>query len=123
MQFHPKDDTSECMWHSQNIPGGGADSTFSRIVLYEAMIRFVLPLCDYLPHEPPTPISSVTTIIDLEGVSLSAMWSLRNHLQQASTMATANYPETLNTTAIVNSPSFFPTIWNWIKVRISDMDL
>jgi len=85
------------------------------IVLYEAMIRFVLPLCDYLPHEPPTPISSVTTIIDLEGVSLSAMWSLRNHLQQASTMATANYPETLNTTAIVNSPSFFPTIWNWIK--------
>ncbi|KIJ60271.1 hypothetical protein HYDPIDRAFT_32394 [Hydnomerulius pinastri MD-312] len=85
------------------------------IALYEVMTRFVLPLCDHLPHEPLTPVSSVTTIIDLEGVSLSGMWSLRSHLQQASTMATANYPETLNTIAIVNSPSFFPTIWNWIK--------
>jgi len=43
------------------------------------------------------------------------MWVLRSHLQQASTLATANYPETLNTIAIVNSPAFFPTIWGWIK--------
>ncbi|KAH7906513.1 CRAL-TRIO domain-containing protein [Hygrophoropsis aurantiaca] len=86
------------------------------IVLYEAMIRFVLPLCTYLPHpSPEAPISSVTTIIDLEQVSLTSMWSLRSHLQQASVMATANYPETLNTIAVVNCPSFFPTIWNWIK--------
>lgn len=84
------------------------------------MIRFVLPLCDHLPHEPATPISSVTTIIDLADISLTAMWSLRSHLQQASTMATANYPETLNTIAVVNSPSFFPTIWNWVKVRVRD---
>lgn len=81
------------------------------------MIRFVLPLCDHLPHEPPMPpISSVTTIIDLGDTSLRDMWSLRSHLQQASTLATANYPETLNTIAIVNSPSFFPTVWNWVKV-------
>ncbi|KAG6372818.1 CRAL-TRIO domain-containing protein [Boletus reticuloceps] len=86
------------------------------VVLYECMIRFVLPLCDYIPHDPPTlPISSVTTIIDLGDVSLRDMWSLRSHHQQASTMATANYPETLHTIAIVNSPSFFPTVWNWIK--------
>ncbi|KAH0832221.1 CRAL-TRIO domain-containing protein [Lanmaoa asiatica] len=85
------------------------------VALYECMTRFVLPLCDHLPHEPSTPISSVTTIIDLADVSLTAMWSLRSHLQQASTMATANYPETLNTIAVVNSPSYFPTIWNWIK--------
>jgi len=86
-----------------------------RIVLHETMTRFVLPLCDSLPHKPSTPVSSVTTIIDLAEVSLSTMWSLRSHLQQASTMATAHYPETLNAIAIVNSPSFFPTIWNWIK--------
>ncbi|KAF8133416.1 CRAL/TRIO domain-containing protein [Boletus edulis] len=73
------------------------------VVLYECMIRFVLPLCDYIPHDPPTP----PDILD--------MWSLRSHLQQASTMATANYPETLHTIAIVNSPSFFPTVWSWIK--------
>ncbi|KAG1898203.1 CRAL/TRIO domain-containing protein [Suillus fuscotomentosus] len=91
-----------------------SDRRYQRIVvLYEAMTRFVLPLCSHLAA--PTPVSSVTTIIDLEQVSLSTMWSLRSHLQVASTMATANYPETLSTIAIVNSPSFFPTIWNWIK--------
>jgi hypothetical protein len=86
------------------------------IALYEAMCGFVMPLCSHLPHSTaPTPISCVTTIIDLQGVSFGSMWSLRNHLQQASTLATANYPETLNTIAVVNSPSFFPTIWGWIK--------
>jgi hypothetical protein len=81
------------------------------------MIRFILPFCSYLPHSTaPAPVSSVTTIIDLQGVTLRSMWVLRNHLQQASTLATANYPETLNTIAIVNSPAFFPTIWGWIKV-------
>jgi hypothetical protein len=45
------------------------------------------------------------------------MWSLRRHLQQASELATAHYPETLNTIAIVNAPTFFPTVWSWIKVR------
>ncbi|KAG6333729.1 hypothetical protein ID866_5357 [Astraeus odoratus] len=91
------------------------DIQHARVVLCEVMTRFVLPLCNHLPHDPPVPVSSVTTIIDLENVSLSNMWSLRTHLQQASTMATAHYPETLNTIAVVNCPSFFPTIWNWIK--------
>ncbi|KAH9829628.1 CRAL/TRIO domain-containing protein [Rhodofomes roseus] len=90
---------------------------YQRIVaLYETMTRFVLRLCSHLPHATsPTPISSVTTIIDLENVSLGAIWSLRGHLQEASALATANYPETLSTIAVVNSPSFFPTVWSWVK--------
>ncbi|KAF8073450.1 CRAL/TRIO domain-containing protein [Lyophyllum atratum] len=90
---------------------------YQRIVaLYETMVRFAFPLCSHLPHpSQSTPISSTSTIIDLEGVSISSMWHLRNHLQEASRLATANYPETLSTIAIVNSPSFFPTIWGWIK--------
>jgi hypothetical protein len=87
-----------------------------RVALYEVMTQFVMPLCTYLPHPTLTPISSVTTIIDLKDVSLGSMWTLRNHLQEASRLATANYPETLNNIAVVNSPSFFPTIWGWIKV-------
>jgi len=93
------------------------NTRFHRIVaLYELMARFTLPLCSHLPHATePIPISSTTTIVDLENVSFSSMWKLRNHLQEASRLSTANYPETLHTIAIVNSPSFFPTIWNWIK--------
>ncbi|KAI0325045.1 CRAL/TRIO domain-containing protein [Cubamyces sp. BRFM 1775] len=90
---------------------------YQRIVaLYETMTRFVLRLCTHLPHRTaPTPISSVTTIIDLDRCTLPTLWSLRSHLQEASALATANYPETLSTIAVVNSPSFFPTVWNWIK--------
>jgi hypothetical protein len=47
------------------------------------------------------------------------LWNWRKHLQEASTLATANYPETLSTIAVVNSPSFFPTAWGWIKVRVT----
>ncbi|KAH9971986.1 CRAL/TRIO domain-containing protein [Lactifluus volemus] len=105
------------------------------IALSEFMSRFTLPFCSALPHRPdsspvlevhtptrtsslppsPPPITATTSIIDLGGVSLGTMWSLRRHLQQASELATAYYPETIHTIAIVNAPAFFPTIWNWIK--------
>ncbi|KAL0960843.1 hypothetical protein HGRIS_005859 [Hohenbuehelia grisea] len=86
------------------------------IVLYEVMCRFTLPLCSHLPHpSAPTPISSTMSIIDLQDVTLTSMWALRSHLQEASRLATANYPETLGAIVVVNSPSFFPTIWGWIK--------
>ncbi|KDQ25428.1 hypothetical protein PLEOSDRAFT_1044739 [Pleurotus ostreatus PC15] len=90
---------------------------YQRIVaLYEFMCNFALPLCSHLPHATaPTPVSSVMTIIDLKGVALTSMWYLRSHLQEASRLATANYPETLHAIAVVNSPGFFPTIWGWIK--------
>ncbi|KDQ62263.1 hypothetical protein JAAARDRAFT_30157 [Jaapia argillacea MUCL 33604] len=85
------------------------------VALWEFMSRFTAPLCTHLPHSTPTPISSVTSIIDFSGCSIGTLWSLRSHLQQASTIANANYPETLNTIAVVNAPSFFNTVWGWIK--------
>jgi len=86
------------------------------IALYEVMMRFVSPFCTYLPHAiAPTPVSAVTSIIDLGDSSLRQLWALRSHLQEASELATANYPETLGTVVIINCPSFFPTIWGWVK--------
>lgn len=46
---------------------------------------------------------------------MTSLWRLRSHLQESSQLATSNYPETLHIVAVVNSPSFFPTIWGWIK--------
>ncbi|KAI0290108.1 CRAL/TRIO domain-containing protein [Multifurca ochricompacta] len=117
---------------------------YQRIVaLWEFMSRFTLPFCSALPRPSlsldvsttspspsplpspspsssppplPPPITATTSIIDLGGISLGTMWSLRRHLQQASELATAHYPETLHTIAVVNAPAFFPTVWNWIKV-------
>ena len=87
------------------------------VSLYEYMTRFTFPLCSHLPHTTsPTPISSTTSIVDLGDISLSSLWQLRHHIQEASSLSLANYPEILHHVAIVNSPSFFPVVWRWIKV-------
>jgi hypothetical protein len=92
--------------------------SFCRVALWEFTGRFTHQLCSHLPHPTtPTPICSVVTIVDFDNVSLRSLWGLRSHLQEASALATANYPETLHITAVVNSPSFFPTVWGWIKVQ------
>lgn len=86
------------------------------IVLYEMMVRFHLPLCSHLPHPTsPHPISSTNTIIDLSNASFTSLFRLRGHFQEASKLATPYYPETLGTMIIVNAPSFFSTVWGWIK--------
>lgn len=91
--------------------------SFCRVALWELMGQFTLPLCSNLPHSTsPTPICSAVSIIDFDNVSFKSLWNLRGHLQEASTLATANYPETLQAIAVVNAPSFFPTVWGWIKV-------
>ncbi|EER27794.1 CRAL/TRIO domain containing protein [Coccidioides posadasii C735 delta SOWgp] len=84
--------------------------------LYENMTRFVVPLCSSLPRpNPETPISSTTNIVDILGVGLKQFWNLKGHMQDASVLATAHYPETLDRIFIIGAPSFFPTVWGWIK--------
>lgn len=66
--------------------------------LYENLTRFVLPLCSAVenrPH-PETPVSQSNNIVDITGVGLRQFWNLKTHMQDASTLATANYPETLD---------------------------
>ncbi|KAI9686714.1 MAG: hypothetical protein M1822_002773 [Bathelium mastoideum] len=85
--------------------------------LYESMCRFVLPLCSAIPNRPhqETPISQSNNIVDISKVGLKQFWNLKNHMQDASILATAHYPETLDRIFIIGAPSFFPTVWGWIK--------
>jgi len=66
--------------------------------LYENLIRFTMPLCSALADRdhPRTPITQSNNIVDISGVGLKQFWNLRGHLQDASTLATAHYPETLD---------------------------
>lgn len=65
--------------------------------LYENMVRFVLPLCSSLSRpNPETPVVSTTNIVDISGVGLKQFWNLKGHMQDASVLATAHYPETLD---------------------------
>lgn len=85
--------------------------------LYENLCRFVLPLCSAIPDRPhpETPISQSSNIVDISGVSLIQFWKLKNHMQDASLLATSHYPETLDRIFLIGAPSFFPTVWSWIK--------
>ncbi|EZF29842.1 hypothetical protein H109_06579 [Trichophyton interdigitale MR816] len=84
--------------------------------LYENMVRFVLPLSSRLSRpNPEVPIVNTTNIVDITGVGLKQFWNLKGHMQDASTLATAHYPETLDRIFIIGAPVFFPTVWGWIK--------
>jgi len=66
--------------------------------LYENLTNFILPLCSGLKdrQNSDTPISQSNNIVDISGVGLKQFWNLRSHMQDASTLATAHYPETLD---------------------------
>lgn len=65
--------------------------------LYENLLRFVMPLCSALPRPHlETPIVSSNNIVDVSGVGLKQFWNLKGHMQDASVLATAHYPETLD---------------------------
>ncbi|KAL4907556.1 hypothetical protein BDW74DRAFT_149421 [Aspergillus multicolor] len=84
--------------------------------LYENLLNFVMPLCSKLSRpNPETPIVSSTNIVDVSGVGLKQFWNLKGHMQDASVLATAHYPETLDRIFIIGAPAFFPTVWGWIK--------
>jgi hypothetical protein len=62
-----------------------------------------------------TPITQGCNIVDITGVGMKQFWDLKAHLQDSSQLATAHYPETLDKIFIIGAPSWFPTIWKWIK--------
>lgn len=66
--------------------------------LYENLTRFVMPLCSSVPgrSNPETPVDQSNNIIDISKVGLKQFWNLRSHMQEASTLATAHYPEILD---------------------------
>lgn len=67
--------------------------------LYENLTRFAQPLCTQLTdreYAGRTPITLSTNIVDVSGVSLKGYWNLKGHMQAASELATAHYPETLD---------------------------
>ncbi|KAI0508676.1 CRAL-TRIO domain-containing protein [Xylaria bambusicola] len=85
--------------------------------LYENLTRFAQPLSSECVdrQNPETPITLSTNIVDISHVSLRMFWNLKAHMQAASQLATAHYPETLDRIFIIGAPYFFSTVWGWIK--------
>ncbi|KAG9093009.1 hypothetical protein FS749_015254, partial [Ceratobasidium sp. UAMH 11750] len=94
------------------------------IALYEYMLNFAFSTCTALPPPEsdsetavPSHIAQATTIIDMNDTTLRQLIKFRSHLQEASTLATANYPETLGMIFVVGAPGWWSTVWGWVKVR------
>lgn len=85
--------------------------------LYENLTRFSQPFSTQLAdrESPDIPITLSTNIVDVSGVGLKQFWNLKAHMQAASTLATAHYPETLDRIFVIGAPFFFSTVWGWIK--------
>ncbi|ROW02178.1 hypothetical protein VSDG_02320 [Cytospora chrysosperma] len=97
-----------------SLPAKGLVCLFA---LYENLTRFAHPLCTQLTdrEHARTPITLSTNIVDVSGVSLRQFWYLKGHMQAASQLATAHYPETLDRIFIIGAPAFFSTVWGWVK--------
>ena len=103
---------------SKSAAKGSVSPNLRRLfALYENLIQFVMPLCSALPSRPfaDTPVSQSNNIVDISKTGPRQFWNLKNHMQEASQLATAHYPETLDRIFIIGAPSFFPTVWSWIK--------
>ncbi|KAI5464941.1 CRAL-TRIO domain-containing protein [Mariannaea sp. PMI_226] len=103
---------------SQAKSDGKTPSGLLRLfALYENLTRFNMPFCTNLQDRefPDAPITMSTNIVDISGVGLRQFWNLKAHMQAASQLATAHYPETLDRIFIIGAPSFFSTVWGWIK--------
>lgn len=85
--------------HSSSSDNGAIPPKLYRLfALYENLVHFAMPMCTALRDRPSprTPISQANNIVDISKVGLKQFWNLRTHMQDASVLATAHYPETLD---------------------------
>lgn len=92
-------------------------SLLKLFALYENLTNFAHPFCTQLTdrESADVPVTMSTNIVDVSGVGLKQFWNLKGHMQAASQLATAHYPETLDRIFIIGAPMFFSTVWGWIK--------
>ena len=100
-----------------NTDGKTPTGLLRLFALYENLTRFNMPFSSQLKdrESPDVPITLSTNIVDISGVGLKQFWNLKAHMQAASQLATAHYPETLDRIFVIGAPMFFNTVWGWVK--------
>lgn len=99
------------------IPDSVPMESVRAFAYYEFLTRFIMPLCTSVPGRPnkERAVTKTLCIVDISGISLKQVWSLRGWIQDLAKMFATNYPEILSRVFIIGAPSYFPTIWGWIK--------
>lgn len=104
--------SESCSSTIRDTPHTETEEMLRLFCTYENLVRFVLPLCSTIKSRPAPqkPVTDTTCIVDISNVGLFQFWRLKNHMQAASSLATAHYPETLGKTyvSIPSAVSVYP---------------
>ncbi|RDB15619.1 Sec14 cytosolic factor [Hypsizygus marmoreus] len=92
---------------------------------YEKFLAYRLPACSKAIGHP---VETSCTILDLQNVSLSNFYRVKDYVFQAATVGQDRYPETMGKFYIINAPWAFSAVWAVIKpwldpVTVSKVDI
>lgn len=102
------------------------DRQLKRLVYeYEKFLRDRLPACSKAVGHP---VETSCTILDLQGVSLSNFYRVKDYVSAAASIGQDRYPECMGKFYIINAPWAFSTVWTFIKpwldeVTVSKIDI
>ncbi|KAF7984377.1 hypothetical protein HWV62_10933 [Athelia sp. TMB] len=95
------------------------DRLLKRLVYeYEKFITDRLPACSKAAGHP---VETSCTILDLQGVSLSNFYSVKDYVSKASSIGQDRYPECMGKFYIINAPYLFSTVWGFIKPWLDEV--
>ncbi|KGO50389.1 hypothetical protein PEX1_016440 [Penicillium expansum] len=86
-------------------------------VYHDNLIRFILPLCSMMTDRPnpSIPVTNSIYVVDASNLGLKQSWGLRSFAQEISWLLSTCYPETIERVFVCNAPSYFSTIWKFMK--------
>lgn len=92
---------------------------------YEKNINERMPACSRTVGHP---VETSCTILDLNGVSISNFYRVKDYVMQMSAIGQDRYPETMGKFYIINAPWAFSAVWSIIKpwldeVTVSKIDI
>ena len=81
-----------------NIPDKVSVEMVRASTVYEHLTRFIMPLCTSVPGRPnqERAVTKMLVLVDMSGIGLMQIWSLRGYIQDLGKLFATNYPEILS---------------------------
>jgi hypothetical protein len=67
------------------------------------------------------PVETFCTIMDLQGVSLSSFYHVKDYIMAAAAVGQDRYPEIMGKFYIINAPWAFSVVWTAIRVWLDEV--
>ncbi|RAL16767.1 SEC14 family lipid-binding protein [Aspergillus homomorphus CBS 101889] len=106
-------------WRSTRSVKAAPEMSQRACAYFDSLTRFVLPLCTAAADRSGGAIASPVTksiyLVDIAKISLKQAWDLRDFAREISWILATCYPETIESIYVCNAPSYFATIWGFMK--------